>query len=81
MARRIRVNAVSPGAMNTPIHGKFGMTPADLEAFATRIQGQIPLGRFGAAEDIAKAALYLASDESAYVLGAELVVDGGFSTL
>lgn len=81
LARQIRVNAVSPGAMNTPIYGKIGMSPEDLQAFAARMESKIPLGRFGDASDIAHAALYLASDESKYVLGAELVVDGGFSTI
>jgi len=79
--RRIRVNAVSPGATNTPIHGKTGMSPDDLAAFAARIAQAIPLGRFGTAEDVAEAALFLASDRSAYLLGAEIAVDGGFAQL
>lgn len=79
--RRIRVNAVSPGAMNTPIHGKIGMSPDDLAAFAARVTQAIPLGRFGEAEDVANAALFLASDRSAYMLGAEIAVDGGFAQL
>jgi NAD(P)-dependent dehydrogenase (short-subunit alcohol dehydrogenase family) len=79
LPRKIRVNAVSPGAMNTPIHSKTGMSPDELNDFAARLQTKIPLGRFGEAQDIAQAALFLASDESAYMLGAEIVVDGGFS--
>jgi NAD(P)-dependent dehydrogenase (short-subunit alcohol dehydrogenase family) len=81
LARHIRVNAVSPGAMNTPIHGKTGMGPDELAAFAARIQQAIPLGRFGEAKDVAEAALFLASDRSRYMLGAELAVDGGFAQL
>ncbi len=77
----IRVNAVSPGAIDTPIHGKTGKSPTELQQFAEYICAQIPLKRFGKAEDIAAAALFLASDESAYLLGSEIVVDGGFSQL
>jgi NAD(P)-dependent dehydrogenase (short-subunit alcohol dehydrogenase family) len=81
LPRGIRVNAVSPGATNTPIHGKTGMSAQQLEEFAARITQNIPLKRFGAAEDVAAAALFLASDASAYMLGSEIVVDGGFSQL
>jgi NAD(P)-dependent dehydrogenase (short-subunit alcohol dehydrogenase family) len=77
----IRVNAVSPGATNTPIHSKTGMSPDELQAFAAAIQQKIPLGRFGNAEEVAEAVLFLASDASSYMLGAEVVVDGGFSQL
>ena len=79
--RGIRVNAVSPGAINTPIYGKTGMSPEQSAQFAANLQSQIPLKRFGEARDIANAALFLASDESTYMLGAEIVVDGGFSQL
>lgn len=79
--RGIRVNAVSPGAINTPIYGKTGMSPEQSAQFAANVQSQIPLKRFGEARDIANAALFLASDESTYMLGAEIVVDGGFSQL
>jgi NAD(P)-dependent dehydrogenase (short-subunit alcohol dehydrogenase family) len=77
----IRVNAISPGAINTPIHAKTGMAPEELNQFAQRLQSKIPLARFGEPQEIAAAALFLASDESSYMLGAELVVDGGFSQL
>jgi NAD(P)-dependent dehydrogenase (short-subunit alcohol dehydrogenase family) len=77
----VRVNAVSPGAIATPIHAKTGMSPQALDAFAQRLSLQIPLQRFGEADEVAAAALFLASDESRYMLGAELVVDGGFSQL
>jgi NAD(P)-dependent dehydrogenase (short-subunit alcohol dehydrogenase family) len=79
--RGVRVNAVSPGAIATPIHAKTGMAPDQLEAFAARLSAAIPLGRFGQADEVAAAALFLASDESRYMLGAEVVVDGGFSQL
>ena len=81
VGRGIRVNAISPGPINTPIFGKMGMSPEQLEATATSIQQQVPMGRFGHPEEIAKAALFLASDDSSFVIGAELVADGGMSTL
>jgi NAD(P)-dependent dehydrogenase (short-subunit alcohol dehydrogenase family) len=79
--RNIRVNAVSPGATLTPIHQKTGMSPEELSAFAERLQGAIPLRRFGRADEVAQAALFLASDRSSYMLGAEIAVDGGFAQL
>ena len=81
VGKGIRVNAISPGPINTPIFGKMGMSPEQLEATATSIQQQVPMGRFGRPEEIAKAALFLASDDSSFVIGAELVADGGMSTL
>jgi NAD(P)-dependent dehydrogenase (short-subunit alcohol dehydrogenase family) len=77
----LRVNAVSPGAIDTPIHGKTGMAPEALAAFAQRIEAGVPMGRFGKAEEVAAAAIFLASDASSYMLGAEIVVDGGLSQL
>jgi NAD(P)-dependent dehydrogenase (short-subunit alcohol dehydrogenase family) len=77
LPRGIRVNAVSPGAINTPIHSKTGMTPEQLAQFAAGVQAKIPLARFGEAHEVAQAALFLASDASSYMLGAEMVVDGG----
>jgi NAD(P)-dependent dehydrogenase (short-subunit alcohol dehydrogenase family) len=79
--RGIRVNAVSPGPINTPFHGKLGLTEPDLEAAATNIEAQVPLQRFGEAEEIAHAALFLAGPDSSFVTGTELVVDGGISQI
>ncbi len=81
VGRGIRVNAVSPGPINTPIFGKMGMSEEQLQQTATSIQQQVPMGRFGRPEEIAKAALFLASDDSSFIIGAELVADGGMSTL
>lgn len=81
LAQGVRVNAVSPGATATPIHGKTGMSPEALQVFASQLTQRIPLKRFGEADEIAAAAVFLASEESRYMLGAELVVDGGFSQL
>ena len=75
--RGIRVNAVSPGPVSTPIYGKLGLSEDDLKAMTSTIQGQIPAGRFGNPSEIAKAVVFLASDESAYTVGSELVIDGG----
>jgi len=74
--RGIRVNAVQPGPIATPIFGKMGLSAEAREAFAKRVE-QLPLGRFGSPEEVARAALFLASDDSAYVTGHELSVDGG----
>jgi NAD(P)-dependent dehydrogenase (short-subunit alcohol dehydrogenase family) len=79
--RVIRVNALSPGPINTPFHGKLGLSEKDLKDVAAGVKAQVPLGRFGEADEIAKAALFLASDDSSFMTGAELVVDGGLSQL
>lgn len=79
--RGIRVNAVSPGPISTPLYTKLGFSDADLKAVAASIQSQIPAGRFGRPSEIAKAVVFLASDESAFTVGSELVVDGGMINL
>ena len=79
--RQIRVNAVSPGVIDTPLQDKFGGTPAEVRERKAQMAAQVPVGRLGTAADIAAAALFLASDESRYVVGTELVVDGGWSQL
>jgi len=81
IGRGIRVNAVSPGPVQTPLYGKLGMTPDELQKVAGSILQQIPAGRFGDPSEIAKAIVYFASDESRYTVGSELVIDGGMSTL
>lgn len=77
-ARRIRVNAVAPGIIETPIGGNAGLSKAELTAFYAKSVSETPAGRNGLADDIASAVLYLASDDAAFVTGAELVVDGGW---
>jgi NAD(P)-dependent dehydrogenase (short-subunit alcohol dehydrogenase family) len=79
--RGIRVNAVSPGPIATPLHRKFGLPEAELKAVGDSILSQIPIGRFGNAAEIAKAVVFLASDEAAFTVGSELVIDGGMSNL
>lgn len=76
-SRSIRVNALCPGAIATPLWSKLGL-PADvLESAGAEITRQIPLGRWGSAAEVARAALFLASASSAYVNGIELGIDGG----
>lgn len=77
--RGIRVNAVSPGPIATGFHAKLGLTSEQLAAAGESIQASIPLGRFGEASEIAKAVLFLASDDSSFVTGTELVADGGMT--
>jgi NAD(P)-dependent dehydrogenase (short-subunit alcohol dehydrogenase family) len=79
--RGIRVNAVSPGPISTPFHGKLGLSEKQLKDAAAGIEAQVPLHRFGEAVEIAKAALFLASADSSFMTGAELVVDGGLTQL
>ncbi|WP_422927220.1 glucose 1-dehydrogenase [Singulisphaera sp. PoT] len=81
LGRKIRVNAVSPGAIDTPIQDKFGGTPDEVRERKAQFATLVPVGRLGTAEEIADAALFLASDESRYIVGVELVVDGGISQL
>src|SRR2546423_5239130 len=66
-ARGVRVNAVRPGPITTPIFGKLGLPAEARDAFVQRTIERIPLGRFGSAEDVASAALFLASDDAAFV--------------
>ena len=78
-ARRIRVNVISPGPVDTPILGKLGL-PADQRAgLDDAMAAAIPLGRMGRPDELARAALYLASDESSFVTGANLRLDGGMA--
>lgn len=79
--RNIRVNAVSPGPIETPIYAKMGMPSEQLDAFAKGIVEQVPLSRFGAATDIAAAVAFLGSADAAYINAAELPVDGGFGSV
>ncbi len=76
-SRRIRVNTLSPGPIETPIYGRLGMPPEAMEQMKEQLSSQVPLGRFGQADEVANVALFLASDQSSYVMGAEITVDGG----
>ena len=77
--RGIRVNALSPGPVETPIWNKMEIPEEAQKEFGAQILQQVPLGRMGRPEEIANAALFLASDDSSYVNGIELPVDGGMA--
>ncbi|MFG6524529.1 glucose 1-dehydrogenase [Sulfitobacter sp. 916] len=79
LARGIRVNAISPGPVATPIYARAGMSEAEIDAMGEGMADQIPLKRFAEPREIATAALFLASGDSSYVVGTELVVDGGWT--
>ncbi|NEJ69190.1 SDR family oxidoreductase [Rhizobium phaseoli] len=81
IGRGIRVNAVSPGPIATPLYSKLGASEAQSKAMAAEIQSQIPVGRFGNPSEVAKTIVFLASDEAAYIVGSELIIDGGMSNL
>lgn len=77
--RNIRVNALSPGPVETPIFSKVGIPTDQLDDMKEMLNGMIPLGRMGSVEELAKAVLFLASNDSTFMTGSEMVVDGGFS--
>ncbi len=77
LPRGIRVNAVSPGPVETPLFDKLGIPDAYRAQVNKDIVSTIPFGRFGTPAEVAKAVLYLASDESAWTVGSEIIVDGG----
>jgi NAD(P)-dependent dehydrogenase (short-subunit alcohol dehydrogenase family) len=78
-ARRIRVNAVSPGPIETPGLNGVLDTPEQVAEFKAQMVTTVPLGRIGEADEIAKAVVFLVSDDSSFVTGAELFVDGGMA--
>jgi NAD(P)-dependent dehydrogenase (short-subunit alcohol dehydrogenase family) len=77
--RRIRVNVISPGPIETPIRDKVGGTREQIEQFKAKVLAATPLGRMGTPDEIARAVVFLASDDSSYITGTELFVDGGFA--
>ena len=81
VGRGIRVNAISPGPIATPILDRLGLPPEALEETEKSLKEQIPMKRFGRSEEIARTALFLASTDSSFLLGTEIVADGGMSQL
>jgi len=81
LSRGVRVNVVSPGPISTPILDRMGLPEEATRQIKDNITQQVPLKRFGHPDEIAAAVLYLSSSESTYVLGTELVVDGGMIEL
>ena len=79
--RKIRINAVSPGPIATPMFDRLGLPPDVSAAIQNEIAQKSPSGRFGSPEEVARTILFLASDESSYIVGQEIVVDGGISLL
>lgn len=79
--RGIRVNTLSPGPIDTPILSGLAETEEELEKVKAGLAAQVPLGRMGISDEIAKVALFLASDDSSYVTGIELFVDGGMAQI
>ena len=80
--RKIRVNAVSPGVIPSPgYRNSLGMTEEQVKQYTDSTVGNIPLGRTGTLDEIAKVVSFLASDESSYITGIELVVDGGMTQI
>jgi len=80
LARKIRANVITPGTTDTPAFEKF--VPAEqIEGLKTHFAGEMPIGRIGQPSDIGKTAVFLASDDSSFMLGTELLVDGGMTYL
>jgi NAD(P)-dependent dehydrogenase (short-subunit alcohol dehydrogenase family) len=77
LAKRVRINVVSPGAIETPL---TVAATADAQVRAW-VEGQVPMGRWGRAEEVAKAVLFLACDDSSYLIGGEIAVDGGLGQI
>jgi NAD(P)-dependent dehydrogenase (short-subunit alcohol dehydrogenase family) len=79
--RKIRVNAISPGVVPTPGYDLMGLTKEQVQGFVDSMATAIPLGRVGVPDEIAKAVVFLASDDSSFVNGIELFVDGGMAQI
>ncbi|WP_334186410.1 SDR family oxidoreductase [Noviherbaspirillum sp.] len=81
IAKGIRINAISPGPISTPMFDRFGLPDDMVQGIKGEIERKSPIKRFGTPTEVAKAALFLATDESSYIVGDELVIDGGMSLL
>jgi NAD(P)-dependent dehydrogenase (short-subunit alcohol dehydrogenase family) len=79
--RKIRVNTISPGPIDTPGFNGLAQSEEQIEQFKTSIVSTVPMGRMGSPDEVAKAASFLASDDSSYVTGIELFVDGGMAQI
>jgi NAD(P)-dependent dehydrogenase (short-subunit alcohol dehydrogenase family) len=79
--RKIRVNAISPGPIDTPGVNGLAQTKEQIEQIKTSLMASVPMGRMGNPDEVAKAASFLASDDSSYVTGIELFVDGGMAQI
>ena len=79
--RNIRVNALAPGPIATPIFGRAGLTEEQIEGFKAGITAMVPMRRIGRPEEVASAVAFLASEDASYITGVELNVDGGMANL
>ena len=79
--RKIRVNAISPGPIDTPIFSNLLQNEEQSEQFKKNIMNTVPMGRMGSPEEIAKVVSFLASNDSSYITGIELFVDGGLAQI
>lgn len=80
-AKGIRVNAVAPGYIDTDLIRKVGLSDDAIEQISKQAHAQIPMGRSGSVDEVARAVLFLASQDAAYVTGVELTVDGGWTQI
>ncbi|HKM50142.1 MAG TPA: glucose 1-dehydrogenase [Candidatus Bathyarchaeia archaeon] len=80
-SRRIRVNAISPGPINTPILNGLAQSDEERKQLKAGLAASVPMGRMGEPDEIAKAAVFLASDDSSFITGIELFVDGGLAQI
>jgi NAD(P)-dependent dehydrogenase (short-subunit alcohol dehydrogenase family) len=80
-ARKIRVNAISPGPIDTPIFNSVAHTEEEIKQIKANLVAAVPMGRMGSPDEIAKAVSFLASDDSTYITGIELFVDGGMAQI
>jgi NAD(P)-dependent dehydrogenase (short-subunit alcohol dehydrogenase family) len=81
LPRNIRVNAVSPGVIESPLFGKLGLPEEAVQELGKNLLQQMPMKRFGTVEEVAKAVAFLVSDDASYITGVELAVDGGRTQL
>ena len=79
--RGVRVNVISPGLIETPIYGKLGLPAEAVREWAGQLLAKVPAARFGQADEVAKAVLFMASDDSAYMMGENVLFDGGMATI
>ena len=79
--RGIRVNSIAPGPIETPIFGKMGMSEEMMGQAKEQFTGMVPMKRFGTPDELAKGALFLASDDSSYIAGIDLAIDGGLVSI
>jgi NAD(P)-dependent dehydrogenase (short-subunit alcohol dehydrogenase family) len=79
--RKIRVNAISPGPIDTPIFNRLAQIEEEIKQIKTNLVAAVQMGRMGSPDEIAKAVSFLASDDSSYITGIELFVDGGMAQI